>query len=121
MKTSYGVSTIAALMVLLIFIMPVASQDEDSIFPEDVFPDRQRPISLFTHEEHMGFDSIEDCYVCHHVFEGGKLVEGESSDGTACGECHELNPPVIPLTGSGPIIDAARVVTKTENRPDYLR
>lgn len=80
----------AALVAVLAVFPPVSSQEEFSVFPEDVFPDRQRPLSRFTHEEHMVFGSIEDCYVCHHVYEDGELVEGESSEGIACGECHAL-------------------------------
>jgi hypothetical protein len=96
MKIRYWVGIIATSIFLLVSVIPVASQ-EDSIFPEDVFPDRRRPISLFSHDGHMEYDSIEDCYVCHHVYEDGKLIEGESSDGTACGECHELNPSGNPV------------------------
>lgn len=92
MNIRYGIGIMAALLVVLVFIFPAVSRDEVSVFPEDLFPDRQRPISLFSHEEHMAFDTIEDCYVCHHVYEDGQLVEGESSDGIACGECHLIDP-----------------------------
>ena len=86
----YAFAAAAALLVVFLYLLPAVSQDGFSVFPPDVFPDPQRPVSLFTHEDHMGFDTIEDCYVCHHVYAEGRLVEGASSDGTACGECHKL-------------------------------
>ena len=90
-KTSCAVVAIAALLVLLTGVPRAVSQEDYSVFPKDLFPDPQRPVSRFNHEEHMVFDAIEDCYVCHHVYEDGDLVEGESSDGVPCGECHTLN------------------------------
>lgn len=86
----YPLLAATLLLVLFAAVPPAASQEEFSVFPPDVFPDRERPLSRFTHEEHMAFETIEDCFVCHHVYEDGVLVEGESSEGTPCGECHQL-------------------------------
>ena len=80
----------AVIGILSMSVLPAVSQDGLSVFPQDAFPDPQRPVSRFTHDDHMAFDAIEDCHVCHHVYENGKLVEGESSDGTPCGDCHGL-------------------------------
>jgi len=90
-KASCAVAAIAALVISLAAVPFGGAQEDDSVFPKDLFPDPQRPVSRFTHEEHMVFDAIEDCYVCHHVYEDGNLVEGESSDGVPCGECHKLD------------------------------
>jgi hypothetical protein len=86
----FAFAAAAALLVVILSLLPAVSQDEYSVFPPDAFPNPQRPVSLFTHEDHMYFDSIEDCYVCHHSYADGVLVEGESSDGTPCGDCHKL-------------------------------
>jgi len=90
MKTRYAIVAVAALMILCLSILPAVSQDESPVFPADAFPDPQRPVSRFTHDDHMAFETIEDCYVCHHLYEDGTLLEGESSEGTSCGECHAL-------------------------------
>jgi hypothetical protein len=84
----------AAVALLLVFVslLPAVSRDEYSVFPPDVFPELQRPLSRFTHDDHMAFDTIEDCYVCHHLYADGELVEGESSEDTPCGDCHKLDP-----------------------------
>ncbi len=87
----YAFAAAAGFLVLFLSMLPVLSQDEFSVFPPDAFPERERPLSRFTHEEHMVFDTIEDCAVCHHVYEDGVLVEGEGSDGVPCGECHKLD------------------------------
>ena len=92
MKKRHAMVAAAVLAVLSLSILPAISQDEASVFPADLFPDPQRPVSRFTHDDHMAFDAIEDCWVCHHVYEDGRLLEGESSDGTPCGECHLLDP-----------------------------
>ncbi len=42
----------------------------------------------FPHDTHNENAGIEDCAVCHHVYEDGKLMEGESSEDTTCAECH---------------------------------
>lgn len=89
---SCAVAAIAVLLIFLVAVPRAGAQEDYSVFPRDLFPDPQRPVSRFTHEEHMVFDAIEDCYVCHHVYQDGTLVEGESSDGVPCGECHKLNP-----------------------------
>ncbi|MFO7784563.1 MAG: acidic tetraheme cytochrome c3 TmcA [Thermodesulfobacteriota bacterium] len=88
----YAFAAAAALLVVFLSLLPAVSQDEYSVFPPDAFPNPRRPVSLFTHEDHMVFDTIEDCYACHHLYVEGRLVEGESSDGTPCGECHGLEP-----------------------------
>ena len=85
-----GVTAVAAFLFLFLSVPPAVPQDEFSVFPPDLFPDPERPLSRFPHEEHMVYDDIEDCYVCHHVYRDGELVEGETSDGVPCGECHKL-------------------------------
>ncbi len=86
----YALAATAALMVVLLSLLPAVSQDEYPVFPQDVFPDPQRPLSRFNHDDHMFFETIEDCHVCHHLYVDGRLLEGESSDGTPCGDCHKL-------------------------------
>lgn len=52
----------------------------------------RRPAALFDHDDHNEKAGLEDCAVCHHVWEEGKIVEDESSEDMACSECHGLRP-----------------------------
>jgi hypothetical protein len=38
----------------------------------------------------MEYEEVEDCWVCHHVYEDGKLLKDESSEGEPCSACHSL-------------------------------
>jgi len=73
----------------------VFGQDED---PEIVrmdtsaFDTTRRPAALFDHDQHNENAGLEDCAVCHHVWEEGKIVEDESSEDSPCSECHGLRP-----------------------------
>ena len=64
------------------------SQDEMTTVNDSAFPERMRPAVPFVHDEHNEAAGIEECNVCHHVYKDGKLVEGESSEGSECSECH---------------------------------
>lgn len=72
-----------------------ASQEED---PEVVrmdtsaFETTRRPAAVFDHDEHNEKAELEDCGICHHVWEEGKVVEGDSSEDSPCSECHGLTP-----------------------------
>ncbi|RLB92201.1 MAG: acidic cytochrome c TcmA [Deltaproteobacteria bacterium] len=54
------------------------------------FQKPQRPGAVFEHDGHNEMAGIDDCNVCHHVYEGKKLVEDESSEDSSCADCHSL-------------------------------
>lgn len=54
----------------------------------DVFDKNARPYVCFEHDDHNDAAGIDDCSVCHHVYEDGQLVEGESSEDSYCSDCH---------------------------------
>lgn len=54
------------------------------------FAHLKRPPALFDHDEHNDTAGIDDCAVCHHVWENGQVVAGESSEDSSCSECHGL-------------------------------
>ena len=54
------------------------------------FDTLRRPAALFDHDTHNEMAQIDDCAVCHHVWENGKIVEDESSEDSPCSECHGL-------------------------------
>ncbi len=51
----------------------------------------KRPAALFDHDEHNDTAGIDDCAVCHHVWDNGQLVADESSEDSPCSECHRLD------------------------------
>jgi hypothetical protein len=55
------------------------------------FESPRRPGSVFTHDDHMMFLD-DDCSICHHVYENGEKVPGESSEDYYCVDCHSLKP-----------------------------
>lgn len=86
--------------ILLIFILSSAcfifltsahSQEDMEFISDETFSKPRRSPAVFRHDEHNESAGIEDCYVCHHVYdENGKLVEDESSEDQSCSDCHEL-------------------------------
>lgn len=70
-----------------------AGQDEDSDISRmdtSAFDTLRRPAALFDHDTHNEKAQLEDCEACHHVWENGKIVEGESSEDSPCSECHSI-------------------------------
>jgi hypothetical protein len=98
MKKKPGILIIAA--ILLILSYAYAAQNYATI--ENMTFDRpQRPAAIFEHDEHNETAELEDdCSICHHSYEGKKLIEDESSEDSACADCHNLKPTVqnaVPL------------------------
>ena len=68
-------------------------------FPKEVpssanrtgFHVKQRPDAIFDHDDHNETAAIEDCDVCHHRYQNGVLIEGESSEGQPCSDCHPMD------------------------------
>ena len=86
--------TIFIISVALLFcfgcIFTAFSQDEMQFVDNSDFDDPQRPVALFAHDEHNEMAELEDCAECHHLYEDGQLVEGESSEDQYCADCHGL-------------------------------
>ena len=82
----------AALLLLAVFCAPsVFSQEDVTSVQDSAFRERMRPRVSFYHEDHNEKAGIEDCMVCHHVYEDGKLIEDETSEDMECSECHLEN------------------------------
>ncbi len=80
-----------SLALCIVFLIPGHSQEDMRYVSPDPFIKPRRPPAVFQHDEHNELAEIEDCYVCHHVYdENGKLMEDESSEDQSCSECHEL-------------------------------
>ncbi len=85
----------AVLLLMLVLaaalvVGAVGAQEDMRVVDNDDFVSAQRSKALFNHDEHNDTAEIEDCSVCHHLYEDGKLVEGESSEDQRCSDCHEL-------------------------------
>ena len=78
------------LLIGIVLAFGVAwSQEDMTVVDNAAFDNPQRTPSLFAHEEHNETAGIEDCNVCHHVYEDGELVEDESSEDQSCADCHD--------------------------------
>ena len=83
---------IITLSALALVQSPDAYSQEDMEFVEnDVFTNPRRPRAVFRHDEHNELAQIEECNVCHHVYDdNNRLVEDESSEEQRCADCHQL-------------------------------
>ena len=78
---------VAILMVWALGVVAAFAQEDITTVEDSIFEDRIRPRAVFYHEDHN--DAAElDCYVCHHVYEDGELLEDETSEDYECSECH---------------------------------
>ncbi|MCK5836753.1 MAG: cytochrome c3 family protein [Desulfobacula sp.] len=82
--------------ILLLFTAVVAFSDTEPGTSEferldnSAFEKPQRPGAVFVHDDHNEIAGLEDCDVCHHVYDGKNRVEGESSEDSPCSECHSI-------------------------------
>lgn len=82
---------LAVLAAVALVAAPAAwSQDDIVELKAEAFGTHLRPAAVFNHDAHNEKAELDDCARCHHVYEDGKLVEGQDSVGTACAECHTL-------------------------------
>ena len=83
------------LMALTVSILTGAlafSRADENLLDNSAFDNPRKPPSLFNHDYHMEDLEIDDCSVCHHLYEDGELIEDESSAGESCSECHPVRP-----------------------------
>jgi hypothetical protein len=82
---------IAATCVFGLLVFVTGYSQEDMTHVETYyFDDPQREPSVFRHDEHNQAAGIEECNVCHHVYEDGQKLEYESSEDLLCSDCHAL-------------------------------
>ncbi len=79
-----------AVMVSVFVFASAYSQEDMTVVDNSIFDNAQRVSSLFKHDEHNDSAGIEDCSVCHHIYEDGKKVEDESSEDQSCSDCHGM-------------------------------
>lgn len=64
------------------------SQEDIETVNDSAFTKLTRPAVVFSHDAHNEMAAIEECNVCHHMFEDGKLSNDDDSIGMECSECH---------------------------------
>jgi len=63
-------------------------QEDISFVHDSAFTEPMRASVPFLHDQHNEMADIEDCSECHHVWEDGNKLEGDSSEDKECSECH---------------------------------
>ena len=87
----HGLGLLTALLLMIFFLVAAAhSQEEMATVDNSVFPNPERGASVFKHEAHNEAAEIDECNECHHVYEDGVKLEGESSEDMLCSDCHEI-------------------------------
>jgi hypothetical protein len=79
----------SALLLILLMTAAVFSQEDMEFIDNTVFKNPDMSAARFEHDAHNENAEIEDCAICHHVYEDGRLLEGESSEDQSCSECHK--------------------------------
>jgi len=76
--------------ISMVFSNPADAGEDVVRMDTSAFDRLRRPAAVFDHDSHNEAAHIDDCAVCHHVWENGKLVPDESSEDTPCSDCHGL-------------------------------
>ena len=77
----------ALLFVFLIAPLFYLGAETLDILTNSAFPNPQMPDVRFQHDRHNENAGLDDCTLCHHTYENDVRTD-ESSEDTACAECH---------------------------------
>ena len=97
-KRTVIIYMVITLFVCIFAVMSGYSQEDVTTVEDSAFKEKMRPTVPFLHEEHNEKAEIEECNVCHHLYEEGEKVEDDFSEGMECSECHTLNKGDNPLS-----------------------
>ena len=87
----YAPSICMAALLTLLFSVSADSQEDMVAINSDAFESPRRPPAVFRHDTHNELAKIEECNVCHHVYdENGRPEEDESSEDQRCSDCHAI-------------------------------
>lgn len=89
--TVFRIGCIIGVWVLAVTVVQSFSQEEMQVVDNSVFEKPVRVSAVFEHDLHNETAGLEDCSVCHHLYEDGKLVEDDSSEDQACSDCHRID------------------------------
>jgi hypothetical protein len=87
------ITVIAALLtgILSAWIVLGFAQEDMREVDNSVFERPVRSPALFDHDVHNDIAGLDDCSICHHVYENGRRSETQSSEGMMCADCHSLS------------------------------
>jgi hypothetical protein len=88
MRKTFGLLFLVSFLAVLLVSFSAYCQEDISFVGDSAFSERMRPAVPFLHDEHNEMAGIEDCNECHHVWEDGVKMEGDSSEDQECSECH---------------------------------
>ena len=97
-KIRMTVYIVLTLIGSIFVVISGLSQDDVKTVEDSAFEEKMRPPVPFLHDEHNEKAEIEECNVCHHVYEDGEKLEDDSSEEQECSECHTLNKGDNPLS-----------------------
>ena len=97
-KRSIMAMIVVAMFAVMFLVVASHSQDDVTSVEDSAFNEHMRPPVPFEHDTHNETAEIEDCNVCHHLYEDGKLVEDESSEDSECSECHTSEEDSYPIS-----------------------
>ncbi len=96
-KRRVMVYIVITLFVSIFAVISGFSQEDVTTVEDSAFEEKMRPTVPFMHDEHNETAEIEECNICHHVYEDGEKDEDESSEDMECSECHELDDSENPI------------------------
>lgn len=88
MKKKYLIPVMVLTFALAFAVLSGYSQENVKFVQDSAFTAKMRPPVYFPHDEHNEKAQISDCHYCHHVYDKGEKVEGETSEDKECSQCH---------------------------------
>ncbi len=79
---------VGALALVMIVAFCGFAQENVTSVRDSAFQKHMRSPVRFAHDAHNEKAKIDECQVCHHVYENGKKAETSSSEDRKCSECH---------------------------------
>jgi hypothetical protein len=87
------IKVLLAISLMFGWLLSVGYSQEDMLaIDTSFFEEPRRPPSVFEHDAHNENAGLEECSECHHLYEDGQLLEGESSEDQRCADCHGIEP-----------------------------
>ena len=86
LKILFG-TTITLIIFLFAMFKPCLADETDYI-DNSVYTSPTQSKVNFIHDSHNETAKIDDCSICHHLYEDGVLIESESSEDMPCADCH---------------------------------
>ena len=85
------ITLLTVLAGVLLLLGGAYAQEDMQVVDNSVFKTPQRPAAVFFHDQHNEKAAIDDCAVCHHLYDdAGNQLEDQSSEDQFCADCHAL-------------------------------